>query len=76
MVLTTFPLSEVPSFPKCISYALQTLCLRNIALTEQLQSAMEDFMVGISTTDGTDGSSSHFKAILIHIGVLLGSYDY
>ena len=39
MVFATCPLSEVPSF-KC-KYALQTLCLKNITLTEQLQSAME-----------------------------------
>ena len=41
MALTTCPLSEVPSFPKCISYALQMLCLKNITLTKQLQSAMK-----------------------------------
>ena len=38
---TTCPLSEVPSFPKCISYTLQMLCLKNITLTKQLQSAMK-----------------------------------
>ena len=31
---TTCSPSEVPSLPKCISYALQTLCLKNITLTE------------------------------------------
>ena len=29
MVLTTCSLSEGPSFPKCTSYAPQTLCLKN-----------------------------------------------
>ena len=52
-------LSEVLSFPKCISYAIQMLCPKNTTLTEQLRSVIEDFMVGISTTDGTDGSSLH-----------------
>ena len=48
--LTICPLSEVPSLPKSISYALQMLCLKNITMIEQLRSVIEA-MVGINGMD-------------------------
>ena len=53
-----------PVFFNSISYVHQTLCLKDITLKEQYQRL---FIVGISTSDKTDGISLHRSS---------GSHDF